>query len=68
MQAYQDQNATKKPHQEKNRTLPWTFKGFNRGIERALKLTGLRSGAFQSEATSKAMAVQSLKKVIKNER
>ncbi len=46
--AYQDQNATKKPNHAKKKTRPYMLTGFRPGIERALRLTGLTTGAFHS--------------------
>lgn len=44
---YQAQNATMKPNHEKKKTRPYTFHTLNMGIDRALRLTGLISGAAQ---------------------
>ena len=48
LKAYQDQNATKKPNQAKKKTRPYILMGFSPGIERALRLTGLTTGALHS--------------------
>ena len=52
---YQDQKATKKPNQAKLNTRPYTLIGLRIGIERALPLTGLISGAFHRRAGLKPM-------------
>lgn len=46
--AYHDQNAMKKPHQEKKNTLPYWLMGFSTGIDLAFLLMGLMVGAVQS--------------------
>lgn len=45
---YQDKNATMNPIQEKKKVLPYLLRGFNSGMDRALPLRGLISGAAQS--------------------
>ena len=47
---YHDQNAIIKPNQEKVKTRPYTLMGLKAGMERAFRLTGLTSGAFQRVA------------------
>jgi hypothetical protein len=46
--AYQDQNAMKKPNQEKKNTLPYWLMGFSTGMDLAFLLMGLMVGADQS--------------------
>lgn len=46
---YHDQNATRNPNQENVKTRPYLLIGFNTGIDRALWLSGLTSGARQSK-------------------
>jgi hypothetical protein len=48
MAAYHDQNAIKKPHQEKKNTLPYWLTGFSTGMDLAFLLMGLMVGAVQS--------------------
>ena len=55
-EAYQDQNATKKPNQAKKKTRPYMLKGFKPGMERALRLTGLTTGAFHSVVRSSILS------------
>lgn len=45
VKAYHDQNAMKKPNQEKKNTLPYLLTGFKTGILRAFWLIGLIVGA-----------------------
>lgn len=52
---YHDQKATKKPNHAKLNTRPYMLMGLKTGIERALRLTGLMSGAFHSRAGLKPM-------------
>ena len=47
--AYQLQKAMKKPHHESRKTRPYMLRGFKTGMDLALWLTGLISGAFHSE-------------------
>ena len=54
--AYQLQNATKKPNQEKKKTRPYLLIGFNKGKERAFLLMGLTSGALNRSAGLRVMA------------
>lgn len=51
--AYQDQNAIKKPNQEKKNTLPYSLIGFKKGTERAFLVMGFISGACQRSVTLK---------------
>lgn len=44
---YQERNATKNPDHEKKKVRPYLLSGFRIGIERALRLMGLTSGASQ---------------------
>lgn len=51
--AYQDQNASRKPNQEKKNTLPYWSTGFRKGTDLAFLVMGLISGACHSEAILK---------------
>lgn len=55
--AYQLQNAIKKPNQEKNQTRPYILIGLRPGIDRALWLIGLTSGALKSSIGLYILAV-----------
>ena len=48
---YQDQKARKNPNQAKKKTRPYMLMGFKPGIDLALRLTGLTSGACHRVAT-----------------
>ena len=50
--AYHDQKATKKPNHEKKNTRPYMLTGLNMGIDRALWLIGLTSGALKRTAAA----------------
>lgn len=54
--AYQLQKAMKKPHHESRKTRPYMLIGLNAGIDLALWLTGLISGAFHSVAMEGGIA------------
>ena len=54
-QAYHDRNAVINPTQENVKTLPYTLKGFNAGIDLAFLLIGLTSGALNRTSGSMAM-------------
>ena len=54
--AYQLQKATKNPHHESKKTRPYMLRGFKAGIDFALWLTGLISGALHSEAIEGGIA------------
>lgn len=47
-----NQKATKNPNHEKVNTRPYILKGFKAGMDRALRLTGLTTGALQRVVTS----------------
>jgi hypothetical protein len=51
-ETYQLQKATRKPNQENVKTRPYTLTGFRTGIDLALWLAGLTSGARQSSVMS----------------
>lgn len=56
--AYQDQKAMKKPNQEKKKTRPYMSMGLNTGIDRALWLIGLTSGARHSTEGENMVAAE----------
>lgn len=68
LKAYQDQNATKKPNHAKKKTRPYILRGFRPGIERALRLTGLTTGAFHSVVGSNILRGPRWIKLCCNER
>lgn len=55
--AYHDQKAIMKPNHEKKKTLPYLLNGLRIGIDRALPLTGLISGACQRVAMLNPMTL-----------
>lgn len=55
--AYHDQKAMKNPHHEKKNTLPYWLTGLKTGIDLALRLIGLTSGADQSTEMGNMVAM-----------